>query len=91
MAVMGGDNIVVGNKSSIRKLSQTIIGRPPASASAPRADKSSAPKITRQKSLPIVCGEMSQQCGHSGTQSTPQKFLRLVGCRDPNAGPSGKS
>jgi len=26
---------------------------------------------------------MSQQCGHSGTQSTPQKFLQLVGCRDP--------
>jgi len=86
---MGRDDIVVGNKS-FRKLSQTINGHPPAGASGPRADKSSPPKIARQKSLPIVSGEMSQQCGHSGTQSTPQKFLQLVGCRDPNAGPSGK-
>jgi len=41
-------------------------------------------------SRPSVCGEMSQQCSDNGAQSTPQKFLRLVGCRDPNAGPSVK-
>jgi hypothetical protein len=33
---------------------------------------------------------MSQQRGQSGAQSTPQKFLQLVGYRDPNAGPPVK-
>jgi hypothetical protein len=28
---------------------------------------------------------MSQQCGDSGNYSTPQKFVQLVGCRDPKA------
>jgi hypothetical protein len=34
-----------------------------------------------------VCGAMSQQNGEDGrgNQSTPQKFVRLVGYRDPNA------
>jgi hypothetical protein len=34
-----------------------------------------------------VCGAMSQQHGPDGrgNQSVPQKFVRLVGCRDPNA------
>ena len=35
------------------------------------------------------CGAMSQQRGDSGTVSTPQKFVRLVGCRDSRARPSG--
>ena len=32
---------------------------------------------------------MSQQCGDSGrgNQSAPQKFVQLVGCRDPKARP----
>jgi hypothetical protein len=34
-----------------------------------------------------VCGAMSQQHGPSGrgNESVPQKFVRLVGCRDANA------
>jgi hypothetical protein len=28
------------------------------------------------------CGAMTQQCGDSGYQSAPQKFIHLVGCRD---------
>jgi hypothetical protein len=28
------------------------------------------------------CGAMAQQCGDSGYQSAPQKFIHLVGCRD---------
>jgi hypothetical protein len=28
---------------------------------------------------------MSQQCGDLSNQSAPQKFLHLVGCRDPGA------
>jgi hypothetical protein len=35
-----------------------------------------------------VCGAMSEQHGQDGrgNESVPQKFVRLVGCRDPNAG-----
>jgi hypothetical protein len=31
---------------------------------------------------------MLQQCADSGSFSTPQKFVRLVGCRDSNARPA---
>jgi hypothetical protein len=92
MAVMRGDDIVVGQKSPIRKSPLTIVGHlgAPAGAFGPPIDQPSSPKSIRPRnrpsSTPAVCGEMSQQCGNSGAQSTPQKFLRLVGCRDPNAG-----
>jgi len=76
---MRGDDIVVGHKSSERKYPHTIVG-------SPKIDR---PR-NRPASRPSVCGEMSQQCSDNGAQSTPQKFLRLVGCRDPNAGPSVK-
>lgn len=36
-----------------------------------------------------ICGAMAQQRRADGTddnESTPQKFVHLVGCRDPNAG-----
>jgi hypothetical protein len=36
-----------------------------------------------------ICGAMAQQHGaggHHETESVPQKFVHLVGCRDPNAG-----
>jgi hypothetical protein len=91
MAVMGGDDIVVGNKSAVRKSSQTMIGplNVPAGAFGARSDQA-APKIHPRIDRPVICGEMSQQRGHSGAQSTPQKFLQLVGYRDPNAGPPVK-
>jgi hypothetical protein len=88
MAVMRGDDIVVGNQSSTPKSPHPIIDH----LGAP--DQPGAPTIDRPRnwpgSKPSVCGEMSQQCSDSGAQSTPQKFLRLVGCRDPNAGSSIK-
>jgi hypothetical protein len=31
---------------------------------------------------------MAQQCGDIGNQSAPQKFVHLVGCRDPQARPA---
>jgi hypothetical protein len=34
---------------------------------------------------PRICGAMSEQRGDSGNQSAPQKFVQLVGCRDPKA------
>jgi hypothetical protein len=83
MAVMGGDDIVVGNEAAIRKSSQSMIGPLNVAGGAfkPRPDRA-VPKIDRS----VICGEMSLQRGHSGAQSTPQKFLQLVGYRDPNAG-----
>jgi hypothetical protein len=95
MAVMGGDDIVVGNKSAVRKSSQTIVGplNVPARAFRARSDQAAPkidPKIHPRIDRPVICGEMSQQRGHSGAQSTPQKFLQLVGYRDPNAGPPVK-
>lgn len=100
---MGGDDIVVGNKSAVRKSSQTMIGplNVPAGAFRPRSDRAAPkidpkidprvdPRIDARIDQPVICGEMSQQRGHSGAQSTPQKFLQLVGYRDPNAGPPVK-
>jgi hypothetical protein len=91
MAVMGDDDIVVGNKSAVRKSSRAIIGplNVPAGAFGQRSDQAAPkidPRIDPRIEPPVICGEMSQQRGHSGAQSTPQKFLQLVGYRDPNAG-----
>ncbi len=49
------------------------------SATAPQSD--SAPGNVRSRS-----GAMSQQRCDSGAISTPQQFVRLVGCRDRKAG-----
>jgi hypothetical protein len=46
----------------------------------------SAPKTAEKgPDAPAICGAMSQQCGDLSNQSAPQKFLHLVGCRDPGA------
>jgi hypothetical protein len=34
-----------------------------------------------------VSGAMSQQRGDSGNESAPQKFVQLVGCREPKVRP----
>lgn len=49
-------------------------------ATAPQGDE---PKT----GWPRFCGAMSQQQGHATAQSTPQKFVHLVGYRDPNTKP----
>jgi len=81
MAVMGNDNVVVGNSS---KLGQTAV-----EGSAGSDDRPCGFQVDRQESVrtdwPKICGAMSQQRGHSGHESAPQKFVRLVGCRDPKA------
>jgi hypothetical protein len=43
------------------------------------------------KKRPDVSGAMSQQRCDSGNPSTPQKFVRLVGCHDPRIKPQPKS
>jgi hypothetical protein len=80
MAVMGNDNVVVGNSS---KLGQTSVEGSAAS------DRPCGLQADRQASVrtdrPKICGAMSQQRDHSGYESVPQKFVRLVGCHDPKA------
>jgi hypothetical protein len=68
MAVMDGDNIVVGKKTPPPK---------PAPASPEKPSHG-----------PAACGAMSLQHGDSNNQSSPQKFVHLVGCA--KARPSAK-
>ena len=84
---MGNDNIDVGNEKLARKPGQPVV-EPLAggdSSSLRRIDKSNQQKTAR----PGICGAMTEQCGDSGrgNDQTPQKFVHLVGCRDPNARP----
>lgn len=76
---MGSDNTDVGNQTAPRKPGQPA-KRPVAddAASGPRGENSS--KVPDR-----ICGAMSQQRGNSGHESAPQKFVQLVGYRDPNA------
>jgi hypothetical protein len=78
MAVMGSGDIVVGKNPSTSESS-------PVSPEnrAKRAKASTAARAERH------CGAMSQQRDDSGATSTPQKFVRLVGCRDAKVRPSG--
>jgi hypothetical protein len=77
-------NTDVGNKTATRKTGQPVeslvrrIGAP-----EPRIDPSNPVK----RPPPRISGAMSQQSCDSGNQSAPQKFVRLVGCRDSTARP----
>jgi hypothetical protein len=82
---VGNGNIDVGNQSAIRKSGQPIV-QPPAGidgASESRIDQANSLKSER----PRISGAMSQQCGDNGNVSAPQKFVHLIGCRDPKARP----
>jgi hypothetical protein len=82
---VGNGNIDVGNPTPTRKPGKPIVERVKSNGSSElRIDPSTPLKAAR----PAVCGAMSQQSGDSGrgTESAPQKFVRLVGFRDPNAG-----
>ena len=80
---MGNGNINVGNKTSTRKPGQPIVENLDGSDGSPelRIDNPSNMEPVR------ICGAMSQQHGDSGrgNESVPQKFVQLVGCRDPKA------
>ena len=87
---MGNGNIDVGNEKPTRKPGQPAV--------EVLGDGSSKPRIEGQNPLhnpvrmerPRIAGAMAQQCGDlgRGNQSAPQKFVRLVGCRDPKARPA---
>jgi hypothetical protein len=84
---VGNGNIDVGKKPLTRKGGQRIVGRLKGrdGAAELRVDD---PDL-RQKEPVKVCGAMSQQYddGGRGNESAPQKFVHLVGYRDPKARP----
>jgi hypothetical protein len=82
---VGNDNIDVGNKTPTRKTGQPIAERLAKSNGSPEL-RIEAPNTMRIK-RPGVCGAMSQQNADSGNQSAPQKFVQLVGYRDPKVRP----
>jgi hypothetical protein len=99
MAVVGNDNIDVGNDKLTRNPGQPMVEvLGDGSSNKPRIDqqnplRTERPRISGAKvsgakvSGAKVSGAMAQQCGDMGrgNQSAPQKFVRLVGCRDPKA------
>ncbi len=78
---MRGDNITVGSKPTTSNSNSMMVEN-----RAERTDK--RPSMKKQR--PEFCGAMSQQRCDSGAQSTPQKFVRLVGCRDSKMKPQLK-
>jgi hypothetical protein len=76
-------SIDVGDKSAARPPGRAILERLARTGDTlePRIE---APNTVRTR-RPGNCGAMSQQCGDGGNTSTPQKFVQLVGCRDPKA------
>jgi hypothetical protein len=86
MAVVGNDNIDVGNEKLTRKSGQPVVeALGDGSSNKPRIDKQNPVRTDR----PRISVAMAQQCGDlgRGNQSAPQKFVRLVGCRDSKARP----
>ena len=82
---MGNGNMDVGNKTPTRKAGQPIVESLVVTDGSPklRIDQSNLSKTG------TICGAMSQQRGDSGrgNESAPQKFVQLVGYRDPKARP----
>ncbi|SDP41731.1 hypothetical protein [Afipia sp. GAS231] len=76
---MGNGNIEVGKQSPTRKPGQPAVelsGR----------NGSSEQRIDSSLKTEPLCGAMSQQGGEfRGNLSAPQKFVHLVGCREPKA------
>ena len=82
---MGSGTIDVGTKTLTGKSGQPIVEHLAGSEGSfkPRIEEKNSLKAERVR----ICGAMSQQRGDSGNVSAPQKFVRLVGCRDPEAWP----
>lgn len=76
---MGRDDTAVDRKSRGRTATTVTVQDPAKQAGAPVPTGSTLAKPKQH------CGAMSQQRGDSGSLSTPQKFVRLIGCRDRKA------
>ena len=80
---MGSGNVDAGNKTPTRNPGRPAVERA-SGTDGPPEPRLEAPDTVRLKRLGLS-GAMSQQCGDSGTHSTPQKFVQLVGCRESRA------
>jgi hypothetical protein len=76
---MSSDSIVVGSKASRHK------PLPPIAESDGAVNPANGTPNSPRKRPATIAGAMSQQRGHSGNESAPQKLVHLVGCRDLNA------
>lgn len=87
---MGNGNIEVGKETPTRKAGQPLVEDSSGIRSPTEFRGKSGPApARRQKSLLTpadLSGAMSQQGGElRGNESAPQKFVHLVGCREPKA------
>ena len=82
---MGNGNIDVGKKTPTRRPGQPIVESTAGTGGS--SELRTGEPTPLKKERPRIRGAMAQQCGDSGrgNQSAPQKFLQLVGYRDPNA------
>lgn len=75
---MGNGNIEVGNRTPTRKPGQPAVELTSGRNGSPEQRIDGSPKTQPP------CGAMSQQDGEfRGNLSAPQKFVHLVGCREP--------
>ena len=85
---MGNGNIDVGNESPTRKPGQPIVENCLERNGSSELRIDSSLKTEREGKSPGLCGAMSQQGGElRGNVSAPQKFVHLVGCREPKVTP----
>jgi hypothetical protein len=84
---VGNGNIDVGNKTATRDLRQPVVGGLAETEGRSKARPDQSKSLTKER--PRICVAMTQQSCDSGraNQSAPQKFVHLVGCRDPKARP----
>jgi hypothetical protein len=78
---VGNGNIDVGKNTPTRKPSELRIDK--------QNPMQKPPQNPLKAERPRICVAMAQQCGDLGRDnaSAPQKFVRLIGCRDRNARP----
>jgi len=82
---VGNGNIEVGNRTPTRKP-----GQPAVEATSGR-NGSSEQRIDSSPKTEHPCGAMSQQGDEfRGNLSAPQKFVHLVGCREPKVKPGSE-
>jgi hypothetical protein len=77
---VGNGNIDVGKQTATRKAGQPLV------ENLSGRNGSSGLRIDGPLKTEHPCGAMSQQGGEfRGNVSAPQKFVHLVGCREPKA------
>ena len=80
---MDNHTIDVGNRTAVGKAARPIIERLPAADRDAEAPNELAKSMKSARAR--ISGAMSQQSGDSNNVSAPQKFVQLVGCREPKA------